>query len=170
MQTDIWLTEEISHPERCPLCSVPLKKGSTTCFSCGFSTHSPTSSSVWIDPAIYRYPLSSSQRHPPQTIQQTGMRGPLSLSQPRRQPNPITPIPPRASAQPANAAHGSIVMPNQGNTHKKNAVFGKGKQRREVHEGALYPPGDISTLADAQKDAVVWDYESPNFQASSSLP
>jgi hypothetical protein len=61
-------------------------------------------------------------------------------------------------------------MPNQGNTHKKKAVFGKGKQRREVHEGALYPPGDISTLADAQKDAVVWDYESPNFQASSSLP
>ncbi len=90
MQTDIWLTEEISYPERCPLCSASLKKGSTTCFSCGFSTH-PTGSSVWIDPAIYGYSLSSSQRHPPQRVQQRGMRDPRSYSQPGRQTNPVTP-------------------------------------------------------------------------------
>ena len=158
MQTDIWLTEEISHPERCPLCSVPLKKGSTTCFSCGFSTHSPTSSSVWIDPAIYRYPLSSSQRHPPQTIQQTGMRGPLSLSQPRRQPNPITPIPPRASAQPANAAPGSIVRTNQGNIYKRNEQRDASSLQR-----------DFSALSNTQRNPTVWEYESSNFQAASSL-
>src|SRR5213082_1192744 len=29
MQTDIWLTEEITYSERCPLCSQPLKNGST---------------------------------------------------------------------------------------------------------------------------------------------
>src|SRR5438876_8789647 len=103
MQTDIWLTEEITYPERCPLCSEPLKNGSTTCFSCGFS-NPPTGTSVWIDPAVYRYPLSSSRRQSPQTIQQTRGRYLRSSSQPRRQPNPITPIPPRASAQPANAA------------------------------------------------------------------
>ncbi len=166
MQTDIWLTEEISHPERCPLCSEPLKKGSTTCFSCGFSTHPPTGSAVWIDPAIYGYPPSSSQRQSSQAMQQTGVRDPRLLSQ----PNPITPIPPRASAQPANALPGSIVMANQGDTHKKSAVFGKGKQRREEHRGSSSAQGGISAHVDGQKNATVWEYESSNFQAASSLP
>jgi hypothetical protein len=169
MQTDIWLTEEISHPEQCPLCSVPLKKGSTTCFSCGFSTHPPTGSSVWIDPAIYGYPLSSSRQQFPQTIQQTGVRDPRLLSQPRRQPNPITPIPPRASAQPVNAAPGSIVITNQGDTNKKNVVFGKRKQRREEQRGSSSLQGDIFAPVDAQRNSTVWEYESPNFQAASSL-
>jgi hypothetical protein len=39
MQTDIWLAENIDYSERCPLCSQPIKKGSFTCLSCGFSTH-----------------------------------------------------------------------------------------------------------------------------------
>jgi hypothetical protein len=47
MQSDIWLTEDIDYSERCPRCSRPLKKGSITCFSCGFSTKSPADMSVW---------------------------------------------------------------------------------------------------------------------------
>jgi hypothetical protein len=170
MQTDIWLTGEISYPERCPLCSEPLKKGCPTCFSCGFSTHSPTGSSVWIDPAIYGYPLSSSQRQSSQATQQPGVRDPRLSSQPRRQPNPITPIPPRASAQPANAAPGSIVMANRGDTHKKSAIFGKVQQRKEEHRGSSSTQGGISAPVDGQKNATVWEYESSNFQAASSLP
>lgn len=158
MQTDIWLTEEISYPERCPLCSVPLKKGSTTCLSCGFSTHPPAGSSVWIDPAIYGHHLSSSQQHPSQAIQQTGMRDPRSLSQPRRQPNPITPIPPRASAQPANAAPGSFVRTKQGNIQKRH-------EQRETSR----LQGDFSAPLDAQRNPTVWEYESSDFQAASSL-
>jgi len=112
MQTDIWLTEEIAYPEQCPLCSKPLKNGSTTCFSCGFSTKSPIGTSVWIDPVVYGYPLSSSHRQSHQAPQQTGWKYTHVLSPARRQPNPITPIPPRASAQPINAAPGSIVKPD----------------------------------------------------------
>ena len=170
MQTDIWLTEEISHPERCPLCSEPLKKGSTTCFSCGFSAHPPTGSSVWIDPAIYGYPFSTSLRQSSQANLQKGVRDPRLLSQPRRQPNPITPIPLRASAQPADAAPGSIVKANQGHSNINRVVFGKGKQRREEHRGSSSPRGDTSAYIDGQKNSPVWEYESSDFQAASSLP
>jgi hypothetical protein len=170
MQTDIWLTEEVSHPERCPLCSEPLKKGSTTCLSCGFSTHPPTGSSVWIDPAIYGNPLSSSRRQSSQANQQTGVSGTRLKPQPKRQPNPLTPIPLRASAQPANAAPGSIVMANQGDTNNKRAVFGKGKQQREGRSGSTGPHGEVSAHGNGQKNATVWEYESSDFQAASSLP
>ena len=111
MQTDIWLTDEIAYSERCNMCSQPLKKGSTTCFSCGFSTKSPTGTSVWIDPAVYGFPLSSSQRQPYQVSQETRLRYAREFSQVKRHPNPNTPIPPRASAQSFNAIPGSIVKP-----------------------------------------------------------
>src|SRR5205823_10674940 len=107
MQTDIWLTDEIDYSERCPLCSQPLKNGSTTCFSCGFSTKSPTGTSVWIDPAVYGFPLSSSRRQSHQVPQKTGWRYVHELQQPRRHPNPITPIPSRASAQLSYVSIGS---------------------------------------------------------------
>src|SRR6266849_10896061 len=111
MQTDIWLTEESAYSERCPLCSQPLKNGSTTCFSCGFSTKSLAGTSVWIDPVVYGVPLSSSQRQSHQAQQETRWRYARELQQGRRHPNPITPIPPRASEQPSNATPASIVKP-----------------------------------------------------------
>jgi hypothetical protein len=166
MQTDIWLTEEIAYPEQCPLCSEPLKNGLTTCFSCGFSTKSPTGTSVWIDPAVYGYPLSSSQRQSHQAPQQTGWRYGRVVSQTRRHPNPITPIPPRASAQPINAIPGSIVKPD---TNQKNVTSSKEKQRRADHQGASYAAYDYSTNVDVQKNSTVWEYESSRYQASSSL-
>jgi hypothetical protein len=128
MQTDIWLSEETSHPEQCPLCSKPLKNSSTTCFSCGFTLHPPAGSAVWIDPAVYGYPFYASRRQPSQAIQPTRGRDSGSLPKSKRQPNPITPIPLRASAQPANAAPGSVVFPNSGATNQKNRTSSKGTQ------------------------------------------
>ncbi len=152
-QTDTWLTEETSGPERCPLCSKPLN-GSTACYSCGFSMKPPDGSSVWIDPAVYGSPLSSSGRRPSLSNEQDS----TSL-QPKKQPNPMTPIPPRASARPANAAPGSAIIPKRSGTNQKDSVPGKGKQ-----------PEEASAPVGAQKGSPVWQYESPNFQAASSLP
>ncbi|HEX9134857.1 MAG TPA: hypothetical protein VF844_21435, partial [Ktedonobacteraceae bacterium] len=50
------------------------------------------------------------------------------------------------------------------------AIFGKGKQRREEHKGSSSAQGGISAQVDGQKNATVWEYESSNFQAASSLP
>jgi hypothetical protein len=166
MQTDIWLTEEIAYPEQCPLCNEPLKNGLTTCFSCGFSTKSPTGTSVWIDPAVYGYPLSSSQRQSHQAPQQTGWRYARVVSQKRSHPNPITPIPLRASAQPINAIPGSIVKPD---TNQKNVTSSKEKHRRADHQGTSYAAYDYSTNVNVVENSTVWEYESPSFQASSSL-
>ncbi len=104
MQTDIWLTEEVARFDRCPLCSQPLKKGSTTCFSCGFSTSSPISTSVWIDPAFYRSTLTQSQHR--QVSPGEKVKPARNMPPTRRNPNPITPIPPRASA---STSHRSIT-------------------------------------------------------------
>src|SRR5215469_4991159 len=104
MQTDIWLTEEVARFERCPLCSQPLKKGSTTCFSCGFSTSSPTSTSVWIDPAVYR--LNSTQPQYRRVSPEKKVKPARNVPPSRHNPNPITPIPPRASA---SLSHRSIT-------------------------------------------------------------
>jgi hypothetical protein len=112
MQADIWLTEDIDNSERCPQCSQPLKKGSITCFSCGFSTKSLAGMSVWIDPAVYGFSISSSQRQSRQFHQVSGeIRRSYAreLPEARRHPNPVTPIPPRASAQSSNANPGSIL-------------------------------------------------------------
>jgi hypothetical protein len=166
MQTDTWLTEEAAYPEKCPLCSRPLKNGSTTCYACGFTTNPPEGSSVWIDPAVYEYPLPSSEGEPSQDQQQIEGRYLGILPQPKRQRNPLTPIPARASAQPANAAPGSVVMPNRVGKGQKNSTAGKTKQRQDpIHSGA-----ESSTLVNTQRTSPVWQYESSNFQAESSLP
>ncbi len=166
MQTDTWLTEEAAYPEKCPLCSRPLKNGSTTCYACGFTTNPPEGSSVWIDPAVYEYPLPSSEGEPSQDQQQIEGRYLGILPQPKRQHNPLTPIPARASAQPANAAPGSVVMPNRVGKGQKNSTAGKTKQQQDpIHSGA-----ESSTLVNTQRTSPVWQYESSNFQAESSLP
>ncbi len=170
MQTDIWLTDETSHPEQCPLCSKPLKNGSTTCFSCGFTSHPPAGSAVWIDPAVSGYPFYASRKQPSQAIQQTKGRDSGSLPKSKRQPNPITPIPLRASAQPSNAAPGSVVFPNRGATNLKNRASSKGEQQLEKTRGASPPPEESPALENAQKSSAFWRHESPDFQAASSLP
>jgi hypothetical protein len=122
MQTDTWLNDT-SYPDCCPLCSQPLY-GSQKCPSCGFIAHEPTRSSA---PAA----LSSSAR------EGTG-----------KQPNPVTPIPARASAV-------------QSHPH---ALPGTSR------------PGTGRKTPDPESDALPnWlvgspSYESPNYEAASSLP
>src|SRR5438132_12405226 len=118
MQTDTWLTEEAAYPEQCPLCSRPLKNGSTTCYACGFTTNPPEGSSVWIDPAVYESPLPSSEGEPSQDKQQIEGRYLGILPQPKRQHNPLAPIPARAPAQQGSHAPSqdplqSVVRKNQ---------------------------------------------------------
>jgi hypothetical protein len=166
MQTDTWLTEEATYPEQCPLCSRPLKNGSTTCYACGFTTNPPEGSSVWIDPAVYEYPPPSLEGEPSQDKQPIEGRYLGILPQPKRQRNPLTPIPARASAQPVNAAPGSVVMPNRVGKGQKNSTAGKTKQQQDpIHSGA-----ESSTPVNTQRTSPVWQYESSNFQAESSLP
>ncbi|HEX6109885.1 MAG TPA: hypothetical protein VFZ02_10795 [Ktedonobacteraceae bacterium] len=88
------------------------------------------------------------------------------LSQSRKHPNPITPIPPRASAQSINAVPGSIVKPD---TNQNNVTSSREMQRRADHKGAPYAAYDYSKNVDAQKNSTVWEYETPSVQASSSL-
>ena len=167
MQTDIWLTEGITYAERCPLCSQPLKNGSTTCFSCGFSTKSPTGTSVWIDPAVYGFPHTSSRRNPPQVSQEKKWQSARELTQSRRHPNPNTPIPQRASAQPSNAAPGSTV-----NQHRRqnDATCSVEKQRKANYRGTPGMVPESSALQHVQKNSSVWEYETPVPQASISSP
>lgn len=72
MQTDTWLNKA-SYPNRCPLCSQPLKANSNICPSCGFKAHESVRTSA-------------------SSVQQ------FASERPARQPDPITPIPARASA------------------------------------------------------------------------
>jgi hypothetical protein len=163
MQADIWLADEIDDSELCPLCSQPLKNGSTTCFSCGFSTKSPTGASVWIDPAVYEFPSSSSQRQ----SYETRRRYARELPRARGHPDPITPIQQRASAQSANATQGSIVKQSKS---QKKTNYGLDKQRREEQRGAPNRAFESSAQVEAPENLTVWEYETPDFQASSSLP
>ncbi|HEU5381093.1 MAG TPA: hypothetical protein VFV38_37185 [Ktedonobacteraceae bacterium] len=78
MQTDTWLTG-IPYPDSCPLCSQPLASNSNICSACGFTAHELVRTSTPI---------------PRQAV-------PGSL--PGRS-NPITPIPPRASARLARSS------------------------------------------------------------------
>jgi hypothetical protein len=125
MQTDIWLNEEVAHFERCPLCNQSLKEGSTTCLSCGFSTSSPTGSSVWMDPAAYR--LSSTQGQHLQTSQMIKGKTADNVPRTRNYPNPIASIPPRASTQSPLASPGSNMSSQK---RLKNTTSNLNKPRR----------------------------------------
>ncbi|HET8844207.1 MAG TPA: hypothetical protein VFN35_22260, partial [Ktedonobacteraceae bacterium] len=115
MQTDTWLNET-SYPERCPLCSQPLNTDSKRCPSCGFVAHEPTRPSA-----------SSAQ------------------SQRIRQPNPVTPIPPRASA-----------------------VRVQKQLPKVVSQNPLSPFPEGPSLEKAG-GAGGWQHSSPTFEAASSL-
>jgi hypothetical protein len=131
MQIDIesegsWLTE-ITPPDQCPLCNKPITitsskglPGIFTCHSCGYGRDQsgpygslPTGASVWIDPAVYAPPIeaSSSAHKVPGGVHQ---QQPKFSSHSKKQPNPITPIPPHSLVQrPANGqtAPGSAKQP-----------------------------------------------------------
>ena len=167
MQTDIWLTEEITYSDRCPLCSQPLKNGSTTCFSCGFSTKSPTGTSVWIDPAVYGFPHAVTQRKSQHVSQEKKYRSARELTQTRRHPNPNTPIPQRASAQPSNAIPGSIVNQYR---RQNDATSKHERQQKAKYKGTPGMISKSSALQHMQKSSSVWEYETPSSQNSISLP
>jgi hypothetical protein len=160
MQTDIWFTEETACPKQCPLCSEPFKSGSTTCFSCGFSTKSPTGTSVWIDPAVYGFLPSSAGRQPHQAPQQTSWKYKRELSQPRKYSNPTTPIPPRASAHAYNARRSSIVKPDiqsisEAPTHPE--LYSRSKATRRlprIDEVSTTPPASNDPLIKSSKALV----------------
>lgn len=119
MQTDTWLTET-SYPERCPLCSQPLNTDSNKCPSCGFIAHEPA-----------RKDASSL----PQPAQKPSAR----------QPNPITPIPPRASAVRA--------------------------QKHAPGSRSQYPLSPFPEGPSVEKTggAGGWQHSSPTYEAASSL-
>ncbi len=120
MQTDAWLTET-SHSDCCPLCSQPLAGNSNICPSCGFTAH-------------------------------TSMRGtafpvhPSTSAHTSKKSDPITPIPPRASAQRAQSSPGQA-------------------SRRSMPS----PPAGSSSRASSERQARGWRHNSPNYEAASSL-
>jgi len=120
-------------------------------------------SSVWIDPALSPYFtrktdeqiqsevsfLEHPLQHPAQSAPLLPARAPQNQSDPNsaRRRNPTTPIPPRASAQP----EGSItVRPRY--------------SRASIHPA---PESDIARMPTLPP--TMWEYESSDFQAGSSL-
>jgi len=120
MQTDTWLTGT-PYPERCPLCSQPLPGNSNICPKCGFTAHEPVR------------PASSALSQNP-------------VSRSPRQPNPITPIPARASAQRGQSSPGALSrrVPNS-----------------DAHGASL------SAAPEQQFEG--WQHNSSGYEAASSL-
>ncbi len=116
MQTDAWLTDT-AYPERCPLCNQPLAGASNTCPACGFTAHEPA-----------------------------GKPTPAGRSPMLRQPNPVTPIPARASARRAQSRPGMVPRRQQAEAgHPASAASGS------VQQGSG------------------WQHESRSYEAASSL-
>lgn len=146
MQTDVWLTGP-NDPVTCPLCSKPLVE--RICYSCGFQvepTPKPNARpSVWIDPHAGRHNFTDlySPEEPAERQRQHTAR-PV-----QKQPNPVTPIPQRASAPPSG--FGTVqVRPKYRRTHT-------------VSENS-----DVTRMPTLQQTNM-WQYESPKFEAESSL-
>ncbi|HEY0754694.1 MAG TPA: hypothetical protein VGD98_12080 [Ktedonobacteraceae bacterium] len=136
MQTDAWLTDT-SYPDRCPLCSQPLAGGSNTCLTCGFTAHEPVGNEA-ISTFSGAEKLRASNTHD-QNKEEPPARLPGS-----RQPNPVTPIPPRASAQRGRSRPG--VIPRRGRA-----------------DAGLTP-----SSGSAQQGAG-WQHNSSSYEAASSL-
>ena len=181
MQADIRLKQP-GFPGMCPLCKSPLNSaGPATspnsvvmCPSCGFSgpfvqrqRHLPSqadqrppqsSPSVWIDPAVstFLFEGQSGQVDYTQNILQ-----PRSKHRPKNTHSissspgrgPVTPIPPRASAQRSNNVSKGKVRLKYVGTH---AQFEQ--QESDISRIPTYP------------QPAVWQYDSPDFEIESSLP
>lgn len=120
MQTDAWLTET-SYLDCCPLCSQPLAGNSNICSACGFTAHEAARTSL------------SASRQP--------AAGSLS-----RRSNPITPVPPRASARHPHSAPGEPAR----------------------HDSAS-KSGGSSASAGSRTQRAGWRHHSPRYEAASSL-
>ncbi len=174
MQADIRLKQP-RFPGMCPLCNAPLNSAGpdtspnsvVMCHSCGFSgpfvqrqhqanQRPPQSSpSVWIDPAVstFLFEGQTGQVDYTQSIIQ-----PRSKHRPKKNHSissapgkgPVTPIPPRASAQRSNSGK---VRPKYFDAH---AQFDQ--KEDDITRIPTYP------------QPAVWQYESPDFEIESSLP
>jgi hypothetical protein len=181
MQADIRLNQP-GFPGMCPLCNSSLNSaGPATspnsifmCPACGFSgpfvqrqrhlssqadqRPSQNSPSVWIDPAVsaFLFEGQSGQVDYTQSILQ-----PRSKHRPKKPHSissspgkgPITPIPPRASAQRSNYVSKGKVRPKYVGTYAQLE-----QQESDISRIPTYP------------QPAVWQYESPDFEIESSLP
>ncbi|MEO6891922.1 MAG: hypothetical protein ABI456_20125 [Ktedonobacteraceae bacterium] len=157
MQIDTWLTEP-SHPEQCPLCSKPLKKGVSACYFCGFSVPATSQGAIPArDVVVDTLPVESGAPQPP--------------SKPKRQPKPVMPIPPRASAHPvtvrqryphyfstAEEGNGGPLSTSASREHLPAQGAARGQQRGGTAEQV--PHASV---------APIWQHESSHYEAASSL-
>lgn len=157
MQTDAWLTNTSSYPDRCPLCSQPLAGGSNTCPSCGFTAHEPAGNSASpLPPGQERRRLLSPNQvpgiphemlaraeysAPKRDNEVSSARPPVS-----RQPNPITPIPARASARRVQSRPGIVS-----------------RRGRAAADATSSPATQTSQQSGG------WQHESSSYAAASSL-
>src|SRR6266567_347 len=158
MQTDNWLTD--NNYDQCPMCSKLLRRGAGICYACGFTLNPspvfPTAaaqatSAVWIDPTMHGYQYVM----PHQSGGQPGRERVVpSAPQPRRQPDPTTPIPPRASAHPA--------QPGTTRRFPASRYFANGGEQHHRTTGNLKGPVPAASP--------VWQYESSDYEAAGSLP
>lgn len=179
MQADI-RSKQFTFPGECPLCNTPLNiTGPTsstpsivTCSSCGYSgpyvqrqrhhtppvdQQAPSSQggpSVWIDPAISAFLLDGQdgQVDYTQSILQPRSqqpKKPQSISSSLHK-GPVTPIPPRASAQHQNNVK---VRPKYSATHTRFI-------QQHDRDNTRIPTRPQSTM---------WQYESSDFEVESSL-
>ncbi len=175
MQADIDVRQS-RQSGRCPLCNTPLIRNSAspsrriivTCPSCGYSaplisrqTHdastvrrrsSLTGSSVWIDPAVSSY-LGSGQDVEPPIYPVTSADSNRTNRQSSRKlhPNPLTPLPSRASAQPSSHVK---VRPKYG----RSAPLPSSEEESDLSRSPTLP------------QPTMWQYETPDFEIESSLP
>jgi len=183
MQTDIWLTQS-AQPSQCPLCSKPLKASSKTCYACGFSLESPrsasTGSSVWIDPAFYTYqpPESApsdtqssehSKASPPR--QRTGTRPPTPMED-RAKPTGSVVWEGTTQSQPQTRQRtGGTSIPSSSKSPVSKSVAKPVHTRRRTYTRSISQIQDSSPSARPPvPQPPMWQYESPNFEAGSSLP
>ncbi|MGI9060845.1 MAG: hypothetical protein ACR2H5_19955 [Ktedonobacteraceae bacterium] len=160
--------EQPAHSVMCPLCSTLLtirdiapQQTVVLCPACGYSApyiqrqhhvneispvqRQPVGSSVWIDPAVSAYLAgaltgNAKAEHSPSLLHAAPKTRPL---------NPPTPIPPRASAQRPNAVK---VRPKYSRTHTLPL-----QEEEDLTRIPTLPP------------PTMWQYESPQFEAESSL-
>lgn len=166
MKTDIeprgFLTQP-TRPHPCPVCSKPLRAHTTTCFSCGYSPEPPTGSAVWIDPAVYAYkPTDAAQAS---TLLRAIPERRKFATPPKKQPNPLTPIPPRASAQGVEGMK-ALSTEQQGQHRQKLQHSVQQHHLGKAHSISLKNTGKLDAQA---TQPPIWQYETPGYAAESSL-
>ena len=120
-----------------------------------------------LTPQFMEFPHTASRRKPHQVSQEKRWQSSRELHKARRHPNPDTPIPQRASAQPSNATPGSVVNPQK---RQSDVTSGVEKQRKAQYRGTPEIVSESSVLQHVQKNSSAWEYETPASQTSISLP